>query len=134
MAGATQAKGGGTVAEEMYFATAEEYHRERSNEQCDKWVRLLSQFSPQEIRSALDDWECDITPEFNGKPRGSRMPDATEILALIGERKRLLAQARKFKACNSCDNGWVRQKDEKGNDAVKPCQCRVDWIAAQKAS
>lgn len=146
MATATQGKGR-DVAEELYFATATQYRRERTNEECDAWMRVLGDYDAREIRCAIDDWECDTTIEtFTDRPRGSRMPMAAEVKSLIELRKRLKSQAERFQPCGECESGWVRvyegltlgSKDVKKSPvdqkvgAVRLCQCRADWIASQK--
>lgn len=129
---------------EMYNRTIQTYNREPKDGEFDAWMNVIGSYKYSDVDAALRRWQHDTTlEEYTNRPRGSRMPSATELKASIEAFDR--GQTRKFVPCgkDGCEDGWIRvysgitaggnQVDPKIG-AVKRCQCFRDYVSSRKAS
>lgn len=127
---------------ELYMRAVGEHPpcREKDDE-LGAWKEVLNQFTYSQLDAALRRWLVDTTiEEYTGRPRGSRMPTATELRASIldFERTQNSIASGKFRACgkNGCEGGFVpvgSQVTEKIDTRRRTsCQCRLDYIRQKK--
>ena len=127
-----------TVAQ-IYKTTAAAYSRPFVDDQCAAWIRALKDFSAPEVQSAVDQWQRNTTPDFDGRTLGSKLPLPADLRAICQRHREQETQRKsgKFIPCSQCEEGWVRVFEgctPRGNlidpkvGAVKMCQCRIDYL------
>ena len=136
-----------TELAKLYQRTAATYKKNPTEAEADAWKAVLLSFSVADMEAALarhaDDREFD---DFRGAPKCTLMPSAAEIRYSITKfmQDQVEAKAGRFVPCdkNGCFEGWVRvpagqwfNRDghPARNDAVKACQCRLDYVARKSS-
>jgi hypothetical protein len=105
--------------------------------QYESWEMVLLGFNYADLQRALQKWWSDTTPvEWHGTTRckGSFMPAAADLKALIYDLKNAQSRAKKFVPChrNGCQfdgKKRVRVGDGPFDFEIVPCECRLAWEA-----
>jgi len=126
-----------TIAK-LYKQTCEYYQKKPDPSACEKWETALQGFGVSEIEAALRHHEADSRIDDFGRTRGSYMPFASDLAALIHDNRRRSVLGNKFEPCGKCVEGWIYTKKTNSvgveGAAVIPCQCRREWIEANRKS
>ena len=137
-----------TELQRVYQRTAATFKKNPTEAEADAWKANLLPASVADVEAALERHADDMTfDEFIGKPRCTIMPSPAELKYAIAkwERDAQTIKAGRFVPCEreGCFEGWVRvkagkwlnaQKQVARNDAVRPCQCRLEYVALKKGS
>jgi hypothetical protein len=114
---------------QFYTKCARSYGREPRDEELDAWTRLLTDISVSDLEAALHRWRSDTEIEsFTGRPRGSRMPTPTDILAQVQAVHRRESAGkvgrfgRPFCGGQRCLGGWVETSRD-GSNTVRVSRC-----------
>lgn len=100
------------------------------------WLAVLGSFDEADVRAALVTWWGDTEPVSFGagfRTKGSMMPAASDLKAMVVETLRKRREARRFKPCgrNGCYNGQKKvQVDGKEWADIVDCECKVAWERA----
>jgi hypothetical protein len=127
-----------TVAQ-IYKSAAAAYGRPFVDDQCNAWSRSLKDFTAAEVQGAVDEWQRNTTPDYDGRTLGGKMPQPADLRAICQRQREseTRRQSGDFVCCSACEDGWLRVfagRTVKGNvidpkaGAVKMCQCRVDYL------
>lgn len=106
------------------------------------WLAVLGSFEEADVRAALVTWWGDtaLVPSGSGfRTRGSVMPAASDLKAMVLDALRKDREARRFQPCSrrttddsgkefTCDKGdlWTREPGSYWERAGK-CLCHVKW-------
>jgi hypothetical protein len=127
------------TVEAIYKSACASYSRAPHPDQCLAWESVLRGYHFDEIKNALSDWQADTTPEFDGKPRGTRFPMPADLAANICKHRRVITSTREFHCCAKCQDGWLRLFNgttvggmavDAKVEAVRRCECFLDHLAA----
>jgi hypothetical protein len=124
---------------QIYKSAAAAYGRPFVDDQCNAWSRALQGFTAAEVQSAVDAWARNITPDFDGRMLGSKMPQPADLRVLCVRQREseTRRQSGDFVSCGRCEEGWVRTfegRTVKDNlvdpkaGAVRMCACRIDYL------
>ena len=110
--------------------------------QAEPWMAVLGTFEERDVRAALVTWwgDTELVPSGSGfRTRGSVMPAASDLKAMVLDALRKDREARRFQPCGrrttddsgkefTCDKGdlWTRDPGSYWERAGK-CPCRVKW-------
>ncbi len=110
--------------------------------QAEPWMAVLGPFEERDVRAALVAWwgDTELVPSGSGfRTRGSMMPAASDLKAMVLDALRKAREARRFQPCHRrgtsasgrefvCDNGdlWTREPGGYWAKSRK-CSCRVKW-------
>ncbi len=110
--------------------------------QAEPWMAVLGGFEERDVRAALVTWWGDAEPVQTGsgfRTRGSMMPAASDLKAVVLDALRKDREARRFQPCNrrtkedsgkelACDKGDLWARDPGGYwERAGKCPCRVKW-------
>jgi hypothetical protein len=130
----------------LYKSTYKYYQKQPEDEVAKSWVATLSGYGISEVEQALEQHKADYRIDDLGRTKGSYMPYASDLAAIIHKNRRDSAQSDKLQPCGKCEEGWIRafhgqtignseglkaQVDEKVG-AVKACDCRLAWLNARR--
>ena len=131
------------VIADIYKSTAASYSRPFNADVCNAWRRSLQDFTVSEVESAVQQWQQNVTPDFDGRALGSKPPQPADVRAICQQHRQVETQLRsgEFVACgqHGCAEGWVRifeGRTVKGNlidprtGAVVMCSCRQDYLCS----
>jgi hypothetical protein len=115
--------------------------RQPSDGEFDAWLNVLGGYAMPDVDAAIRRWQSDTEiEEYTQKPRGARMPTATELKRSIELFDR--AHSERFIPCGECEEGWIRVYagfTSGGNPvdpkigAVRRCSCFTAWKLAKLA-
>jgi hypothetical protein len=125
---------------ELYEWAIASYNKKPIIEVAEAWESVLHDILIPELRNALRIWQADTTEEWDGRPRGAKFPEPSD-LAMIASKQKLYDRSRsstaKFVSCGQCQDGWIHVTrgttagghpvDEKIG-AVLRCECWNQYL------
>jgi len=94
---------------ELYQGVVSSYCKPFNPDQFSAWETVLAEFKPAELKLAIQGWQSSTDPDFDGRPRGARLPTPADVRAImIAQRKSSQAPTNGFIPCAACEGGWQR--------------------------
>lgn len=91
----------------IYLGVCKSYDRLPNDQQGNAWFNVLGQLEVAPVLAGVEAWQADTTEDYQGRARGSFMPQPADIRSLI-ERRAKVRTVNGRACCGNCEGGWVR--------------------------